>query len=148
ARRVVHPVRRVPQLGSWHHSLPIKPVLRGPTSDLEQVVTQDDLSAKARLCGFNPDAFSDLPIVGLARGERARGSGPPAACARRPTLVHEVVVRSSHAPDAGVGSMDTVRTGFCAGAGTGRRGRCGTAAHHPHKRAQPPDTEPTPASGA
>src|SRR6266566_886483 len=55
----------------------------------------------------------------------------------------EVVVRSSHATDAGIGSMDAVRTGLCAVAGTGRHDRRGAEAecHHPDKRAEPPDAD-------
>jgi hypothetical protein len=41
----------------------------------------------------------------------------------------------------GIGSMDAVRTGLCAGAGTGRHERRGAAVHHPDKRTEPPDTD-------
>jgi hypothetical protein len=60
---------------------------------------------------------------------------------RRPTPLHEVAVPSSHAADVGINSMDAVRTGLCAGARTGRYGRRGSAAHHPDKRTEPPDTD-------
>src|SRR5256885_870007 len=54
----------------------------------------------------------------------------------------KVGVRSSHATtDAGIGSVDAVRTGLCAVAGTGRHDRRGAEGHDPDKRTKPPDTD-------
>src|SRR3989442_8348197 len=82
---------------------------------------------------------------GLAGAEGPRGGGAgaslvrPRVAFRAPSdSLHEVVIRSSHAADVGIGSMDAFRTGLGAGARTGRDQRRG-AAHH-DKRTEPPDT--------
>src|SRR5437763_11563639 len=72
-----------------------------------------------------------LPVASLA---------VPAFRARSDSS-YEVVVRCAHAADAGTLSMDAVRTGPSAGAGTGRRERRGAAVYHPDQRTEPPDTD-------
>src|SRR6185436_1761490 len=52
-----------------------------------------------------------------------------------------VVYDPHHVAADGIGSMDTVRTGLGAGAGTGRHECRSTGVHDPDKRTEPPDTD-------
>jgi hypothetical protein len=69
-----------------------------------------------------------MSFLGTATGSCEGWNG---ALRRRRSLV---VVRCSHAADAGIGSMDAVRTGLCDGAGIGRLERRSTKVHHPDQR--------------
>src|SRR4029453_3783164 len=127
---------------------------------------------------------ANLILIGLSLHQMSRRRTPgcadvtrgPVICQTSSCLVSHLweillarchlVVRSSHAADADIGSMDAVRTrwfagagarapgggadigsmdavrtGCCAGAGTGRRERRGAAVQNPDKRAESSDTD-------
>src|SRR4029453_12666428 len=102
---------------------------------------------------------ANLILIGLSLHQMSRRRTPgcadvtrgPVICQTSSCLVSHLweillarchlVVRSSHAADADIGSMDAVRTGCWACVGTGRHEGRGGAVQNPDQRAEPLDTD-------
>src|SRR4029434_6748155 len=98
------------------------------------------------LAGTSNSNIARGPAVAVPSSRNLISSGPILMCSLVPIILslrefsHVVVVRYSHAADAGIGSMHAVRAGPRVRAGTGRHERRGAAVYHPHQRTEPPDT--------